>query len=139
MHGDAAGVRAVWPKVLHALAEQPLLYVAVAAAAAQATLSPARFSACFAVSAGCLPRLGLLIETCQLLETAHAMGDDPSGRARRVTEFDRVFEIACRAVTQCLAVSSADWPAAVRTASRGKSVQSAADGTREFSARPTPD
>jgi len=58
---------------------------------------------------GSLPRLGLLTETCQLLETAHTMEMSHPVGPGGVTEFDRVFEIACNAATQCLAVSSADW------------------------------
>ena len=74
VRGDAAGVRAVWPKLLRSLAEQPLLYVALGRGGSRSGSSPPdRSNACSAVSPGCLPRLGLLTETCQLLETAHTM------------------------------------------------------------------
>ena len=42
---------------------------------------------------GRLPRLGMLRETCQLLQVARAMEKDHPQGAGAVTEFDRLFEI----------------------------------------------
>jgi hypothetical protein len=44
-----------------------------------------------------------LLETAQRMEVGHPVGPGA------ITEFDRLFEIGCVAVTQCLAASSADW------------------------------
>ncbi len=94
----------------HALAEQPLLYVALARGGNPQRIVAARSIQCVLRRfSGCLPRLGLLTETCQLLETAHSMEMTHPVGPGGVTEFDRVFEIACKAATQCLAISSADW------------------------------
>ncbi len=57
----------------------------------------------------CLPRLGLLSEACRLLETAQRMEAGHPVGPGAITEFDRVFEIGCQAITQCLVVSSAAW------------------------------
>jgi len=57
----------------------------------------------------CLPRLGLLVETCRLLETAQLMESRHPVGPGSVTEFDRVFAVACKAVTRCLAVSASEW------------------------------
>ena len=130
VRGDTAGVRRVWPELLRALAGQPL---------ALRGHRPRRQSAADRAGAGlqyilrrflgCLPRLGLLTETCRLLETAQLMETRHPVGPGGVTEFDRVFEIACKAITECLAISSADWngeeEGAGRTAA-GCSGQSAA-------------
>jgi hypothetical protein len=105
--GDAAAVRRDWPALLRMLDKQPLLYVAlgrggnpqriVASRGLQYVLRRLLMYA---------PRLGLLTETCQLLETAQRMESRHPVGAGGITEFDRVFEIGCKAVTQCLAVSA---------------------------------
>ena len=56
------------------------------------------------------------------MEAGHPVGPGA------ITEFDRVFEIGCKAITQCLVVSSADWggkrkagpAAAARAEQRGR-------------------
>ena len=137
VRGDAADVRAIWPKVLRSLAEQPLLYVALARGGSAQKIVAARSIQCVLRRfAGCLPRLGLLTETCQLLETAHTMEMTHPVGPGGVTEFDRVFEIACKAVTQCLAISSADWYDSGRTAAgkkkqKGGTTNRGARGTEE--------
>ncbi len=136
MRGDAAGVRAVWPKLLRSLAQQPLLYVALGRGGSSQRIVAARSIQCVLRRfSGYLPRLGLLTETCQLLETAHAMETSHPVGPGGVTEFDRVFEIACKAVTQCLAISSADWYGRGRASSSKKGKAAAGDrgarGTEE--------
>jgi hypothetical protein len=108
--GDPLGVRAAWPDLLKALAGVPLLYVGLARGG-----NPQRIVASRNVQQvlhrllAYLPHLGLLEETCQLLkaiqemERSHAVG--PGG----ITEFDQMFEIACRGIARCLIISSADW------------------------------
>ncbi len=59
------------------------------------------------------------------MEVTHPVG--PGG----ITEFDRVFEIACRAVTHCLAISSADWQDVGRTAAGKKKQKGATRGTEQ--------
>ena len=65
-----------------------------------------------------MPKLGLLTETCQLLETAQIMETSHPQGPGAITEFDLIFETACRAITQCLAVSSAGWQGQGKKTSR---------------------
>ena len=55
-----------------------------------------------------LPRLGLLTETCQLLETIQEWRREHPVGPGGITEFDRMFEIGCRAIVRCLVISSAE-------------------------------
>lgn len=110
LRGDVTGVRRAWPALLHTLEKQPLLYVALGRGG-----NPQRIVASRSIQhilrrlLSYLPRLGLLAETCQLLETAQRMEVGHPVGPGAITEFDRVFEIGCKAITQCLVVSSADW------------------------------
>ncbi len=110
LHGDVAGVRRAWPKLLDVLDKQPLLYVALGRGG-----NPQRIVASRGLQYVlrrlliCLPRLGLLSEACRLLETAQRMEAGHPVGPGAITEFDRVFEIGCQAITQCLVVSSAAW------------------------------
>ncbi len=57
-----------------------------------------------------LPRLGLLRETCQLIQAARAMERDHSLGAGAVTEFDRLFEVGFKAVIESVVESASTWP-----------------------------
>ena len=109
--GDADSVRAAWPALLEALARQPLLYVPPSRGG-----SPRRVVASRSVQRmlarllSYAPRLGLLGETYQLLETIRGMEREHPAGPGAVTEFDRLFEIGCREIVRCLVVSSAGWP-----------------------------
>jgi hypothetical protein len=110
LRGQVAGLRRVWPKLLQALAEQPLLYVALARGG-----DPRRIAASRGLQyvlrrlLGGLPRLGLLAETCRLLETAQLMEARHVVGPGAITEFDAIFEVGCKAIVHCLVVSSAEW------------------------------
>ncbi len=112
LRGDVAGVRRGWPKLLRTLDRQPFLYVALGRGG-----NPQRIVASRGLQyvlrrlLTYLPRLGLLTETCRLLEAAQRMETRHPVGAGGITEFDRVFEIGCKALTECLAVSSAQWRA----------------------------
>ena len=58
-----------------------------------------------------LPRLGLIVETCQLLETAREMERNNPVGPGAVTEFDELFKIGYRAIVECLAVNAEWWRA----------------------------
>jgi hypothetical protein len=119
LRGDAAGVRRIMPQLLKSLEKQPLLYVALGRGG-----NPQRI----VVSRGLqyvlrrllsyLPRLGLLTETCRLLETAQRMELQHPVGPGAITEFDRIFEIGCEAITQTLVASSADWHTAKSAAAQ---------------------
>ncbi|MEN6451352.1 MAG: hypothetical protein ABFC96_12745, partial [Thermoguttaceae bacterium] len=116
VRGDAAGVRRVWPKLLGSLSDQPLLYVALARGGEPRQIADTRnlHHVLRRLLSG-LPRLGLLPETCRLLETV-AEREAAQLRDRRhpmgpgaITEFDALFEVGCKAIVRCLVISSADW------------------------------
>ena len=65
-----------------------------------------------------LPRLGLIHEAVQLLETIQGMEFEHPQGPGAITEFDRVFQIGCRAIVRALVKSSADW-----TASHGAAIR----------------
>jgi hypothetical protein len=112
LHGDGHTLRALWRDLSEALAKQPLLYVALARGG-----NPLRVVASRSILRmlrrllSYLPRLGLLRETCWLLETIQDMELDHPVGPGAVTEFDQVFEIGCKAIARCLVVSSEEWPA----------------------------
>ncbi|MCE5303022.1 MAG: hypothetical protein LLF97_07935 [Planctomycetaceae bacterium] len=110
LHGDAEAVRRAWPGLLPALEKQPLLYVALARGGnPQRIVASRELQFVLRRLLTYLPRLGLLVETCQLLETAHRMEIAHPVGPGAITEFDRAFEIACRSMTQCLVASAARW------------------------------
>jgi hypothetical protein len=113
LRGDAAAVRGLFPDLLRALAGQPLLYVALGQGGSPARIVAARGRQyVLRRLLSYLPRLGLLSETCRLLETAQRMESDHPVRpgAIGITEFDGLLEIACKALTRCLVASSTRWP-----------------------------
>ncbi|MEN6367504.1 MAG: hypothetical protein ABFC88_11870 [Thermoguttaceae bacterium] len=110
LRGDAEAVRRAWSSLLPELEKQPLLYVALARGGnPQRIVASRELQFLLRRLLTYLPRLGLLVETCQLLETAHRMEISHPVGPGAITEFDRAFEIACRSMTQCLVVSSAQW------------------------------
>ena len=117
LRGDAAAVRARGPNCCRRSTEQPLLYVALGRGG-----NPQRIVASRSLQyvlrrlLGYLPRLGLLAETCRLLETAQRMEAGHPVGPGAITEFDRAFEIGCKAITHCLVASSADWQAGKKAA-----------------------
>ena len=55
------------------------------------------------------PRLGLLVETFRLIETAREMERNNPVGPGAVTEFDEVFKIGWTALVECLVVSAKSW------------------------------
>jgi hypothetical protein len=112
LRGDAAAVRGVFPALLRALAGQPLLYVALGQGGSPGRIVASRhLQYVIRRLLSYLPRLGLLSETCRLLETAQRMESEHPVRpgAVGITEFDGILEITCKALSRCLVVSSAQW------------------------------
>lgn len=111
LRGDEAGAKALWPEFLAQLRKQAVLYVSPSKGG-----EPKRV-----IEAQCvqhtirellrlLPRLGMLAETCQLIQTARLMeADNPVG-PNAVTEFDRLFEVGYKALVETLIEVSRDWP-----------------------------
>ncbi|MCP3983489.1 MAG: hypothetical protein GY723_03825, partial [bacterium] len=110
LRGDVAAVRRNWRPLIEALRGQPLLYIALVRGGDPAQVVASRSVQCVLRRLlAYLPRLGLLKETTQLIETIQDMElDHPVGQGA-ITEFDQMFHIGCKAIVRCLVVSSEDW------------------------------
>jgi len=110
LRGEAANVRKGWKELLTALRRQPLLYVSLARGGNPLKIVAARsLQGMLCRLLAYLPRLGLVHETAQLLETIQGMEFEHPQGPGAITEFDRVFQIGCKAIIRCLISSSADW------------------------------
>ena len=110
MRNSAADVRRALPGLLRHLAKQPLLYIPLKHNGHPEPMRAARDRQEIIRSLLMhLPRLGLLHETWQLLQTAYRMERDqrPSGQA--VTEFDGLFRTALENSLACVIRSSNRW------------------------------
>ncbi|MEX2172602.1 MAG: hypothetical protein WD851_25000 [Pirellulales bacterium] len=108
--GDVEGVRRHWPDFLRSLSRQELLYVPLARGGSPRRIVKARALHHLVHDLlGWLPRLGLVRETCQLLDTSQAMEADHPVGAGAVTEYDRLFETGYQALVRCLVASADAW------------------------------
>ncbi|HEV3416685.1 MAG TPA: hypothetical protein VG056_07740 [Pirellulales bacterium] len=107
---DEAGARRHWAPFLAAVRQQPLLYVRLARGGEPEKIASVRgLQQMFRELLSRLPRLGMLRETCQLIQTARAMERDHPLGPGAVTEFDRLFEIGFKAIVETVVDSSAGW------------------------------
>ncbi|MGA2616634.1 MAG: hypothetical protein ABSF26_03430 [Thermoguttaceae bacterium] len=119
LRGDPAGVRKAWRKLIAALGRQPLLYVALARGGhPQRVVASRGLQSMLRRLLGYLPRLGLLPETTRLIATIQEMEMNHPVGPGAITEFDQMFQIACRAIVGCL-VAAGDDPAATPANDRG--------------------
>ena len=108
--GEAKGARAAMPDLLAALAQQPLLYVALARGGSPLQIVASRsIQRVLRRLLAYLPRLGLLEETFRLIGTIHDMERNHAVGPGAITEFDQMFEIGCKGIAQCLTFSSETW------------------------------
>ncbi|MEM9185632.1 MAG: hypothetical protein AAGB00_03965 [Planctomycetota bacterium] len=109
---DAGAVRERWGDFCQSLAGEPLLYIPLAKGGDPGQIVKARaLHQLIHDLAGWLPRLGLLSETCRLLDVAQRMETEhPVGRDA-MTEYDRLFENGYQAIVRCLVASADDWDA----------------------------
>lgn len=116
---DAAGAQSTLPRLMKLLADQPLLYVPVARGGdPQPMLAGRVLHHLLADLLAQLPRLGLLRETCQLLELARSMeADHPVGRGA-VSEFDQLFTVGFQNLAEALVVSAEQWEGSTATAAQ---------------------
>ena len=111
--GDAASARRAWPAALEAIRRDGLLYVPLHKGGAARPIVAARKAQqrLRELLAG-LPRLGMIRETCQLLEAAREIENDHPVGANAVTEFDRLFAVGYRSLVETLVEVSLKWPSA---------------------------
>ncbi|HZU39121.1 MAG TPA: hypothetical protein VFA18_24560, partial [Gemmataceae bacterium] len=103
LRGDAGGVQRLLPGFVEHFREEPLLFTALADGGQPREILRARLAQrllqALVVN---LPRLGLLRETYQLLQTARAMEQAHPPRGRGVTEFNQLFQVALQAVVEAV-------------------------------------
>ena len=129
--GDADGVRAYWQAFCEALTAEPLLYIPLGKGGDPRNIVKSRaLHQLIHDLLGWLPRLGLVRETCQLLDVAQRMEHQhPVGRGA-VTEYDRLFENGYQAVVRCLVASADDWDDAP------EATDATTSGTRSITRQP---
>jgi hypothetical protein len=110
LEGDADGVRLLWPDFVESLRPQPLLYVPHSRGGEPRQIVNTRcLQHLLNDLLGWLPQLGMIRETCQLLELAQQMeSDHPVGQGA-VTEFDRLFENGYQAIVRSMIASAELW------------------------------
>ncbi len=114
---DAEAVRACFGPLCQELRKRPLLYVPFENGGQPATILKARtLQAIIRVMLGQLPRLGLLEETFQLLQTALQMEKTSRPLGQAVTEFDRLYRTGLSNSVEAILHSATKWK--LRTSSQ---------------------
>jgi hypothetical protein len=108
---DAAAARSLCPELRRLLAAQPLLYVPLAKGGNPKEIVAVRVRQnAMQDLLGWLPRLGLWVETCELLEVARQMEREHPVGPGAVTEYDELFKIGYRSIVESLVASARTWP-----------------------------
>jgi hypothetical protein len=115
LHAGYAGrprqIEKIWPRLLDELADQPLLYLPPGRGGSPRKLIAARcLHRALHDLLVLLPRLGLLTETCQLIEMVQDMERENPVGPGGITEFDRIFATAYKAMVRCLIAAAAEMP-----------------------------
>lgn len=111
LRSDTAAVRDRWPEVFGSLQSEQLLYLPPARGG-----SPHRVVAVRGLHrilrrlVTYLPRLGLLLETRDLLAAINKIELTHSIGPGAITEFDQLFRAGCAAICRCVVESSNSWP-----------------------------
>jgi hypothetical protein len=125
---DESAARNGWGPFLAAIRTQPLLYVRLAKGGEPEKIAAVRsLQQMFRELLRRLPRLGLLRESCQLIQTARAMERDHPMGPGAVTEFDRLFEIGFKAIVETVVESSSRWPRGPHSRSSSESAEESAE------------
>jgi hypothetical protein len=108
--GDPEQVRGVWDDFLAALGPRQLLYVPHTRGGIPRQVVVTRsIQRLLHDLLGWLPRLGLIRETCQLLQLAQELESVNPVGAGAVTEFDGLFENGYQAIVRAIVESAQDW------------------------------
>jgi hypothetical protein len=119
---DPQAVSKHWPAFLTELETRAILYVPLNKGGNPRRIVEARCTQRLLHNLlAWLPRLGLIRETCELLNAAQNLETVHVAGPGAVTEFDRLFETGLKAIVECLVHSAEAWsgdgsPGAVRRA-----------------------
>jgi hypothetical protein len=109
---DPGAVRRDWPALVEWFSAQELLHVPLAKGGRPQRIVAARCCGQLVHDLlGWLPRLGLVRQTCQLLDIAQEMESKHPAGPGAVTEYDRLFTCGYQAIVRCLVASAEDWTA----------------------------
>lgn len=108
--GDEASVRSHWPGFLEALKPRTMLYIPHARGGEPRKIVSTRsLQQLLFDLLGWLPKIGMIRETCQLLDLAQALeSEHPVGQGA-VTEFDRLFENGYQSIVRAMVASAEHW------------------------------
>ncbi len=107
---DSKRTRRVWPELIARLENETLLYVPTSRGGdAKAIVDCRRLQQVVTRLFEYAPRLGLFVETFELLRCVQKMEQTRLSAAGSITEFDRLVETATRGLAETLAESSKYW------------------------------
>ncbi len=108
--GDAEGVRQRWEEFVRSLQPRTLLYIPHSRGGEPRQIVTTRgLQQLLHDLLGWLPKLGMIRETCQLLNVVQQMErEHPVGQGA-VTEFDRLFESGYQAIVRSMVASAEQW------------------------------
>lgn len=108
--GDAVEVRKHWEELVESLRPLPLLYVPHSRGGEPRQIVQTRGLQKLVYDLlGWLPQLGLIQQTCELLDLAQQMEiEHPVGQGA-VTEFDRLFENGYQSIVRSMVASAESW------------------------------
>jgi len=115
---DLEGVRERLPRLVAALRQQPLLYVPLSHRG-----DPTKVAEALDVQRVLvdllrgLPRLGLLTETCGIIDAVQAMETEHPVGPGAVTQFDHLFQVGYQSIVECLVRSANSWSTSASEAS----------------------
>lgn len=126
--GDVDGVRSHWDELIQSLEPRPLLYVPHSRGGEPRQIVTTRgLQKLIHDLLGWLPQLGLIRETCQLLDLAQDMETEHPVGQGAVTEFDRLFESGYQAIVRSMVASAESWEESTQTDGDSESQSSPVD------------
>lgn len=110
IRGDAEDLAARFYPWLELVRAEPLLYIPLSSKGKPEPIVAAQsLQRVLCDMLAALPRMGMFLESCRLLETAQDMETEhPVGKGA-VTEFDRLFRLGFRAQVESLVMVSKEW------------------------------
>ena len=108
--GDVESVRAGWPEFIKTIEPRSLLYIPHSRGGEPRQIVTTRvLQQLLHDLLGWLPKLGMIRETCQLLDLAQKMESEHPVGPGAVTEFDRLFENGYQAIVRSMVASAEKW------------------------------
>jgi hypothetical protein len=110
LRGEPAEVRELWPEWIAGMSQSALLYVPLSKGGDPQEIVNSRIRQRSIIDLlSALPRLGLIVETCELIEAARAMERQHPVGPGAVTEYDDLFTVGYQAIVESLVKSAHEW------------------------------